>query len=227
MREDKKEKKKEISMALGSLALPQLGGCVEYSPWAHVAKILKDNTKNDATVNKKQRLRDVLFASITHLEAKKLVEDIYCPYSLLKAIGNFFGAPNALANECIKALNLLQPPSNAIIMNTNCVIILKQIRAIRDGPGIQSWNDLLFEFQLLKAFTRDHAKIWEQELAENLAKTRTLGMGAAAANGSGFAMANVLWDTANQPGPEDYDPTEIYNNVQITSEWTDKRKLFF
>ena len=227
MREDKKEKKKEISQALGSLVLPQLGTCVDYGAWARVAKLLKDNTLNVATTNKRQRLRDVLFASITHPEAKKLTEDIHCPFSLLEALGKFFGAPNALTNECIKALNQLQPPSNTLIMNTNCAIILKQIRAIKDGPGIEVWNDFLFEFQISKAFTREHAKIWEQELAENFAKTRTVGMGAAAAAGRGFAMANVLWDTANLPGPEDYDPTEIYNNVQNTSEWTDKRKLFF
>ena len=39
-------------------------------------------------------------------------------------------------------------------------------------------------------------------------------MAAAAATGGGLAMANVLWDTANLGGPEDFDPTIVYEMLR-------------
>ena len=60
-----------------------------------------------------------------------------------------------------------------------------------------------------------------------MAKTRNVGMAAAAATVAWFAMANVLWDTANLAGPEDYDPTAVYDNALNIDEWTNKRKYFY
>ena len=128
-----------------------------------MAKLLKENTMIILTTNKQIRLRDVLFGSITHPEAKRLTEDIQSPFKLLEAVGKFFGAPNTLTNECILSLGHLQQPTTTPIMNTNCGHIVKQIRVIKDGPGIGVWNDFLLELQISKAFTREQQKSGTQD----------------------------------------------------------------
>ena len=115
-----------------------------------MAKLLKENTMNISTTNKRVRLRDVLFVSITHPEAKKLTEDIQCPFRLLEALGKFFGAPNTLTNECILALGQLQQPTTTLIMNTNCGHIIKQIRAIKMALGLRCGTTSFFSIKLPK-----------------------------------------------------------------------------
>ena len=224
-KEEKKEKKKELENMLGNYSIPQLSTPLEYLSWATAVQCIKSSTKHLEKTRRDSRLHSLIMESLTNSEVKKKVQAISEPMDLIKSIEENLGTTEKLIAECKRRVKNLCTPTNWGTQTTNCEVIRNLIIAMKNGPGLESWDEELFSSMITKATTRDTRRKWESKQREAVVANRAPNL--RTGDGNLFTYASNYWSNHEVRASEDYNPEEAYNRTRTLEERLNKRKLFF
>ncbi len=160
-KEEKKEKKKELETMLGNYTIPPLVTPLEYMPWATAVQCIKTSTRHMDS-----RLRSLIMESLNNPDVKKKVQAINDPVDLIKSIEDNLGTTEKLITECKRRVKNMNTPSNWGNQTVNCENIRNLIIAIKNGPGLEAWDEELFALMISKATTRETRRKWEAQQRE-------------------------------------------------------------
>lgn len=161
-KEEKKEKKKELETMLGNYTIPQLATPLHFLPWVTAVQCIKASTTHMEKTKRDSGLRSLIMDSLTNSEVKK-IQAINDPIVLIKPIKDNLGTTEKLITECKRRVKNMNTPSNWGNQTVNCENIRNLIIVIKNGPGLESWDEELFVLMITKATTRETRKKWEAQ----------------------------------------------------------------